>query len=133
MNLLIKLQIKFLMIFLPLFFGMAGKELQGWWAHGVLQSEFLNIVSLHYIFISCYEPSTSRLMSHLSPPNKVFIYSIFLFEHASFEMFLNTFLIKFWQSDLKLKKFLHIIEDSPVYPVIYDSKRYYIVIVYPHI
>jgi hypothetical protein len=29
----------------------------------------------------------------------------------------------FWQSDMKLKKFLHIIENSPVYPVIYDSNR----------
>ena len=28
------------------------------------------------------------------------------------------------QSDTKLKKFLHIIEGSPVYPVIYDSKRF---------
>jgi phenylalanyl-tRNA synthetase beta chain len=27
------------------------------------------------------------------------------------------------QSDMKLKKFLHIIEKSPVYPVIYDSNR----------
>ncbi|GAU41961.1 hypothetical protein TSUD_135750, partial [Trifolium subterraneum] len=32
-------------------------------------------------------------------------------------------LMEFYKSDLKLKKFLHIIEDSPVYPVIYDSKR----------
>jgi phenylalanyl-tRNA synthetase beta chain len=32
-------------------------------------------------------------------------------------------LMKFYESDLKLKKFLHIIKDSPVYPVIYDSKR----------
>ncbi|AES99190.1 phenylalanine--tRNA ligase beta subunit, cytoplasmic [Medicago truncatula] len=31
-------------------------------------------------------------------------------------------LMEFYKSDLKLKKFLHIIEDSPVYPVIYDSK-----------
>lgn len=30
-----------------------------------------------------------------------------------------------WQSDLKLKKFLHIIENSPVFPVIYDRNRYY--------
>ena len=29
----------------------------------------------------------------------------------------------FVQSDMKLKKFLHIIENSPVYPVIYDSNR----------
>jgi len=29
-----------------------------------------------------------------------------------------------WQSDMKLKKFLHIIENSPVFPVIHDSKRY---------
>jgi uncharacterized membrane protein len=29
----------------------------------------------------------------------------------------------FWQSDMKLKKFVHIIENSPVYPVIYDSNR----------
>ncbi|KAJ3669659.1 hypothetical protein LUZ60_011609 [Juncus effusus] len=32
-------------------------------------------------------------------------------------------LMEFYKSDLKLKKFLHIIENSPVYPVIYDSKR----------
>ncbi|XP_074275042.1 phenylalanine--tRNA ligase beta subunit, cytoplasmic [Silene latifolia] len=32
-------------------------------------------------------------------------------------------LMKFYESDLKLKKFLHIIADSPVFPVIYDSKR----------
>ncbi|KAL5183199.1 Phenylalanine--tRNA ligase beta subunit, cytoplasmic [Glycine soja] len=32
-------------------------------------------------------------------------------------------LMEFYKSDLKLKKFLHIIEDSPVFPVIYDSKR----------
>ncbi|KAM7269278.1 hypothetical protein ACFE04_024775 [Oxalis oulophora] len=32
-------------------------------------------------------------------------------------------LMKFYESDLKLKKFLHIIKDEPVYPVIYDSKR----------
>ncbi|XP_024360082.1 phenylalanine--tRNA ligase beta subunit, cytoplasmic [Physcomitrium patens] len=32
-------------------------------------------------------------------------------------------LMEFYKSDLKLKKFLHIIESSPVYPVIYDSKR----------
>jgi hypothetical protein len=28
-----------------------------------------------------------------------------------------------WQSDMKLKKFLSIIESSLVYPVLYDSKR----------
>jgi hypothetical protein len=28
-----------------------------------------------------------------------------------------------WQSDMKLKKFLGIIESSLVYPVLYDSKR----------
>ncbi|CAN8236269.1 unnamed protein product [Cochlearia groenlandica] len=32
-------------------------------------------------------------------------------------------LIEFYKSDLKLKKFLHIIENSPVFPVLYDSKR----------
>ncbi|KAJ7978803.1 phenylalanine--tRNA ligase beta subunit, cytoplasmic [Quillaja saponaria] len=32
-------------------------------------------------------------------------------------------LMQFYKSDLKLKKFLHIIEDSPVFPVIYDSNR----------
>ncbi|KAF6146966.1 hypothetical protein GIB67_036685 [Kingdonia uniflora] len=32
-------------------------------------------------------------------------------------------LMKFYESDTKLKKFLHIIEKSPVFPVIYDSKR----------
>ncbi|XP_014509888.1 phenylalanine--tRNA ligase beta subunit, cytoplasmic [Vigna radiata var. radiata] len=32
-------------------------------------------------------------------------------------------LMEFYKSDLKLKKFLHIIEDSPVFPVLYDSKR----------
>ncbi|CAA2996312.1 Probable phenylalanine--tRNA ligase beta subunit [Olea europaea subsp. europaea] len=32
-------------------------------------------------------------------------------------------LMEFYKSDLKLKKFLHIIEDSPVFPVIYDSNR----------
>ncbi|GFP82680.1 probable phenylalanine--tRNA ligase beta subunit [Phtheirospermum japonicum] len=32
-------------------------------------------------------------------------------------------LMEFYKSDLKLKKFLHIIEDSPVFPVIYDHKR----------
>ncbi|CAN0916625.1 Phenylalanine--tRNA ligase beta subunit, cytoplasmic [Linum grandiflorum] len=31
-------------------------------------------------------------------------------------------LMEFYKSDLKLKKFLHIIEGSPVYPVIYDHK-----------
>ncbi|KAL5183201.1 Phenylalanine--tRNA ligase beta subunit, cytoplasmic [Glycine soja] len=30
-------------------------------------------------------------------------------------------LMEFYKSDLKLKKFLHIIEDSPVFPVIYDT------------
>eukprot|EP00899_Mesostigma_viride_P011529 jgi/Mesvir1/20377/Mv12285-RA.2 len=32
-------------------------------------------------------------------------------------------LMEFYQSDNKLKKFLHIINDSPVFPVLYDSKR----------
>ncbi|XP_018806301.1 phenylalanine--tRNA ligase beta subunit, cytoplasmic-like [Juglans regia] len=32
-------------------------------------------------------------------------------------------LMGFYKSDLKLKKFLHIIENSPVFPVIYDYKR----------
>nr|XP_029117059.1 phenylalanine--tRNA ligase beta subunit, cytoplasmic isoform X2 [Elaeis guineensis] len=32
-------------------------------------------------------------------------------------------LLEFYRSDMKLKKFLHIIENSPVYPVIYDSNR----------
>ncbi|KAL3641412.1 hypothetical protein CASFOL_016380 [Castilleja foliolosa] len=32
-------------------------------------------------------------------------------------------LMEFYKSDMKLKKFLHIIEDSPVFPVIYDHKR----------
>ncbi|WOK93067.1 hypothetical protein Cni_G01760 [Canna indica] len=32
-------------------------------------------------------------------------------------------LLEFYKSDLKLKKFLHIIENSAVYPVIYDSNR----------
>ncbi|KAJ4791949.1 Phenylalanine--tRNA ligase beta subunit [Rhynchospora pubera] len=32
-------------------------------------------------------------------------------------------LMEFYKGDLKLKKFLHIIENSPVYPVIYDSRR----------
>ncbi|KAG0476303.1 hypothetical protein HPP92_013144 [Vanilla planifolia] len=32
-------------------------------------------------------------------------------------------LVEFYRSDLKLKKFLHIIENSPVYPVIYDRYR----------
>mmetsp|Transcript_25811 Transcript_25811/g.55292 ORF Transcript_25811/g.55292 Transcript_25811/m.55292 type:complete len:614 (-) Transcript_25811:278-2119(-) len=30
-------------------------------------------------------------------------------------------LMEFYKTDLKLKQYLHIIEDSPVYPVIYDS------------
>ncbi|GFQ05533.1 probable phenylalanine--tRNA ligase beta subunit [Phtheirospermum japonicum] len=32
-------------------------------------------------------------------------------------------LMEFYKSDLKLKKFLHITEDSPVFTVIYDHKR----------
>ncbi|XP_077222376.1 tRNA synthetase beta subunit family protein [Tasmannia lanceolata] len=32
-------------------------------------------------------------------------------------------LMEFYKSDMKLKKFLHIIENSPVYPVIYDNNR----------
>ncbi|KAM7518057.1 hypothetical protein LguiB_017019 [Lonicera macranthoides] len=32
-------------------------------------------------------------------------------------------LMEFYKSDLKLKKFLHIIEDSPVFPVLYDHNR----------
>ncbi|KAM1026360.1 hypothetical protein ACFX13_040004 [Malus domestica] len=32
-------------------------------------------------------------------------------------------LMEFYKSDLKLKKFLHIIENSPVFPVLYDHKR----------
>ncbi|XP_047981822.1 phenylalanine--tRNA ligase beta subunit, cytoplasmic-like isoform X2 [Salvia hispanica] len=32
-------------------------------------------------------------------------------------------LMEFYKKDLKLKKFLHIIEGSPVYPVIYDQRR----------
>ncbi|KAF9624781.1 hypothetical protein IFM89_013862 [Coptis chinensis] len=32
-------------------------------------------------------------------------------------------LMKFYESDVKLKKFLHIIENSPVFPVIYDHNR----------
>ncbi|KAK3430600.1 hypothetical protein EUGRSUZ_E02529 [Eucalyptus grandis] len=31
--------------------------------------------------------------------------------------------MEFYKSDLKLKKFLHIIENSLVFPIIYDSKR----------
>uniref|UniRef100_A0A5B7CBD6 phenylalanine--tRNA ligase n=1 Tax=Davidia involucrata TaxID=16924 RepID=A0A5B7CBD6_DAVIN len=32
-------------------------------------------------------------------------------------------LMEFYQTDLKLKKFLHIIESSPVFPVLYDRNR----------
>ncbi|KAK6115526.1 hypothetical protein DH2020_007795 [Rehmannia glutinosa] len=32
-------------------------------------------------------------------------------------------LMEFYKSDMKLKKFLHIIENSPVFPVIYDRNR----------
>ncbi|XP_042451914.1 phenylalanine--tRNA ligase beta subunit, cytoplasmic-like isoform X4 [Zingiber officinale] len=32
-------------------------------------------------------------------------------------------LLEYYKSDIKLKKFLHIIENSPVYPVIYDRNR----------
>ena len=32
-------------------------------------------------------------------------------------------LMEFYKSDLKLRQFLHIIEDSPVFPVIYDSNN----------
>ncbi|XP_024008694.1 phenylalanine--tRNA ligase beta subunit, cytoplasmic isoform X2 [Eutrema salsugineum] len=32
-------------------------------------------------------------------------------------------LIQFYKSDLKLEKYLHLIESSPVFPVLYDSKR----------
>ncbi|PSR96575.1 Phenylalanine--tRNA ligase beta subunit like [Actinidia chinensis var. chinensis] len=32
-------------------------------------------------------------------------------------------LMDFYKSDLKLKKFLHIVENSPVYPVLYDRNR----------
>ncbi|CAB4279240.1 unnamed protein product [Prunus armeniaca] len=32
-------------------------------------------------------------------------------------------LMEFYRSDLKLKKFLHIIENSPVFPVLYDNNR----------
>lgn len=32
-------------------------------------------------------------------------------------------LMEFYKSDLKLKKYLHIIENSPVFPVIYDRNR----------
>ena len=32
-------------------------------------------------------------------------------------------LMTFYESDRKLSKFLHIIRDSPVYPVLYDSKN----------
>merc|ERR1711915_842807 len=32
-------------------------------------------------------------------------------------------LMEYYKSDMKLKKFLHIIENSSVFPVIYDSKR----------
>ncbi|KAL7246442.1 hypothetical protein ACSBR2_001527 [Camellia fascicularis] len=32
-------------------------------------------------------------------------------------------LMEFYKSDLKLKKFLHIIENSQVYPVLYDPNR----------
>ncbi|KAJ3046216.1 hypothetical protein HDV00_000028 [Rhizophlyctis rosea] len=32
-------------------------------------------------------------------------------------------LMTFYESDRKLSKFLHIIRDSPVYPVVYDNKR----------
>jgi phenylalanyl-tRNA synthetase beta chain len=32
-------------------------------------------------------------------------------------------LVKFYENDRNLGKYLHIIKDSPVYPVIYDSKR----------
>ncbi|CAH8364689.1 unnamed protein product [Eruca vesicaria subsp. sativa] len=37
-------------------------------------------------------------------------------------------LMEFYKSDLKLKKYLDIIESSPVFPVLYDSKRYLVVI-----
>ena len=32
-------------------------------------------------------------------------------------------LMEFYEKDKNLGKYLHIIRDSPVYPVIYDSKR----------
>jgi hypothetical protein len=56
--------------------------------------------------------------------------------HSSQELVYFIFILVMWilvydfliyvllQSDLKLKKFLHIIENSPVYPVIYDRNRY---------
>ncbi|XP_042459888.1 phenylalanine--tRNA ligase beta subunit, cytoplasmic-like [Zingiber officinale] len=32
-------------------------------------------------------------------------------------------LLEYYKSDIKLKKFLHIIENSPAYPMIYDRNR----------
>ena len=31
--------------------------------------------------------------------------------------------MKFYESDVKISKYLHIIRDSPVYPVVLDAKR----------
>ncbi|KAI7754920.1 hypothetical protein M8C21_027030, partial [Ambrosia artemisiifolia] len=39
------------------------------------------------------------------------------------EVFKADKLMEFYKSDMKLKKYLHIIEDSPVFPVIYDRNR----------
>ncbi|PWA68924.1 tRNA synthetase beta subunit family protein [Artemisia annua] len=43
--------------------------------------------------------------------------------HTSWKLSKLISLMEFYKSDLKLKKYLHIIEKSPVYPVIYDRNR----------
>ena len=76
------------------------------------------------VFINIAEVGLQVIIGHQTQLCFCFIRDyLFLCGSASFEMWLNICWFV-WQSDLKLKKFLHIIEDSPVFPVIYDSKRY---------
>ena len=56
--------------------------------------------------------------------NLKYLYLTPILEGISISLSWSNIFPLIWQSDLKLKKFLHIIEDSPVYPVIYDSNRW---------
>jgi hypothetical protein len=90
----------------------AEKWVQCCWAYGILQGPFLS--SFLDIFLSS-DLGCCLLM-----------YTITALESAQEHVRKLSYVspCMWWQSDMKLKKFLSIIESSLVYPVLYDSKRW---------
>jgi hypothetical protein len=90
----------------------AEKWVQCCWADGILQGPFLS--SFLDILLSS-DLGCCLLM-----------YTITALESAQEHVRKLSYIspCMWWQSDMKLKKFLSIIESSLVYPVLYDSKRW---------